>query len=213
MKSNPENSLKLSFAGKRILPNKQIVKQALEEFFEKLSIENGLEKVEFFNGLAEGSDLLAAELFLETPLKGSRILHAVIPMETNYYIKTIEDKIAKLKFTQLWETANRKTIMPIVNDLNLNRAYILQSDFLAQQGDVLLAVADTDAELLEGGTLDTINKFLIEKKPIFCFDYLKQGWFISSYSIEKKSYKISDLEFYKQLYDYPHQIQFRRLSS
>ncbi|MBL0073958.1 MAG: hypothetical protein IPP34_20035 [Bacteroidetes bacterium] len=105
-------------------------------------------------------------------------LIAVIPMPPEEYLLTIENIEEKARFNLYWQKSNEKTVLTPTASTNSNQPYIVQSDYMLEKGDILLAVADTSGEVKAGGTLDTIEKCLRMGRQVYCFDYLKKVWFI-----------------------------------
>jgi hypothetical protein len=173
-------NLIISFAGKRHLPVGNKVMSSLENFFIKLSELAQLKEIVMLNGLAEGSDMIAAEVFEKTKMNAHKHLIAVIPMPPEEYLITIEKIEEKVKFKHYWEKANEQIVLKPTATPNSNYPYIVQSDYLVEKGDILLAVADTTGEVKQGGTLDTIEKCLRKGRQVYCYDYLKNVWFFAN---------------------------------
>lgn len=208
--------LTISFAGKRLLGKEEQVKvkQALDVFF--IQIEKAFPDASFtmLNGLAEGADVLAAESFLaQLPNKNAE-LYAVLPKNKEAYLEDFKNNTeAKLKFEEIYFKATKNEVVTSDPLDGSNAPYIAQSNYLVANGDLLFAVADTETYIKEGGTLDTIWKFVEAKKTVFCFDYKTANWHCfdpeNKYSDLKSSLKITSdilIEWIEDQVKYFHEI-------
>jgi glutaredoxin-related protein len=155
--------------------------------------------------LAEGSDLIAAEKFIRWKTDKRKELAAILPMPCADYLQTFTSKENLKFFEKIWQASTTHTELKS-NDTNLNDPYIMQSEYLVSSGDVLLAVANLSDPLKKGGTIDTIQKFLKTRKSIFCFDHVKNEWYVSD-PIHFYTVNISSsFNAYKHLYEYVQKI-------
>jgi hypothetical protein len=205
----------LAFAGKRLLPDDHsYVSAAIASFFPYVLACYNPSEITMLNGLAEGSDQIAAEQFLGFDTKAKKHLHAILPMAVAEFKKTIELPAAAPLFEKLWEIADQHIELKAPTDApDENAPFRMQSNYLVENGDMLLASADLAAEVKVGGTLDTIQKFLNMGKPVFVYEYTERAWYISGSTgiastlndlikLEDLTYwdmKKTDIEYFKEI--------------
>jgi hypothetical protein len=194
-----KKSVTLAFAGKRILPvPASDIELALKECFNWMNEQLPETSITLLTGLAAGADQIAAKAFFHTSWTNYADLHIVIPGHYDDYVKTIEEHEARILFEKWWSLNSKKTSLTGIGNSNEpNEVYRLQSDFLLKHGDLLLASTNVLDAIKTGGTLDTVQKFLKESKPVYLYDYNARGWYISP--SEKPASKINQMNFYKSI--------------
>lgn len=131
---------------------------------------NGTAPFIFMTGMADGADQIAAEAALELPPELNIKIVAVLPMEEDLFVNTLDDKE---RFYRLMQSVSFKFVMPltagnigheselalICNETEFRRQeqYISLSRFLAVHSHVLFAFWDGIPSVqLKGGTADTV---------------------------------------------------------
>jgi hypothetical protein len=116
--------------------------------------------VEIICGLAEGADILVAQVALEMGIH----VRAILPMPLEQYKEDFSEAGLKEFEEIISHQGVELTEIPISVEQNLNRdsQYVLLKDYIFRRSNVLLALWDNQATGLPGGTSDVVLEYLSE---------------------------------------------------
>jgi len=134
-----------------IKEDEPILRERVKGFFFELKEQNQNTNIILISALAEGADMLVAEVALEIGVE----LIAVLPYQKEAYLQSFDDVSEIARFEELYSRATfRKTLQK-----DKSGGYEALADYLAKHSNILLALWDgDDSEPKVGGTADVILK-------------------------------------------------------
>ena len=134
-----------------IKKDEPILKERVKEFFNELKQNNPHTDILLLCGLAEGADMLVAEVALELGVD----LMAVLPYEKDKYLQSFEDTTQIERFNKLYSQAKYKKVLEKSNE----GAYVELAKYLAKHSNILLALWDGNRDNIKpGGTADVVQR-------------------------------------------------------
>ena len=134
-----------------IKEDEPILRSRVKEFFSELKQNNAHTDILLLCGLAEGADMLVAEVALELGVE----LMAVLPYEKDKYLQSFEDTTQIERFNKLYSKAKYVKVLEKTNE----GAYVELAKYLAKHSNILLALWDGDrSNINPGGTADVVQR-------------------------------------------------------
>jgi len=138
----------------------KLLRQALETQIQDIQKRFSTLPVEIICGLAEGADILVAQVALEMGIH----IRAILPMPLEQYKEDFSEAGLKEFEEIISHQGVELTEIPISVEQNLNRdsQYVLLKDYIFRRSNVLLALWDNQVTGLPGGTSDVVLEYLSE---------------------------------------------------
>ena len=129
------------------------IKKRVKEIFYSFKKDYPNTPAVLISALAEGADMLVAELALECGIE----LHAILPFDEKEYIKSFKDSNSIQKFNYLKSKAAKIETLTNFDISNANEAYEILAKKLADISTILIALWDGKDSGKKGGTFEVIN--------------------------------------------------------
>jgi hypothetical protein len=138
----------------------KLLRRALETQIQDIQNRFSTLPVEVVCGLAEGADILVAQVALEMGIH----VRAILPMPLEQYKEDFSEAGLKEFEEIILHQGVELTEIPINVEQNLNRdsQYVLLKDYIFRRSNVLLALWDNQVTGLPGGTSDVVLEYLSE---------------------------------------------------
>ncbi len=156
---NNKLQIPLIFAvtGHRDLCSKDIktIKEKIATLFNEYKTNYPHTPIILLSALAEGADMLAAEVAMEMGIS----LHQILPYEEEAYLESFKDEESKKLFYTLKAYASKCETLEYPTDINVNQQYQKLGEYLSDTSNILLALWDGTDTNKEGGTSEVIRYF------------------------------------------------------
>jgi len=193
MANHYAHNITLAFAGKRSHEKLERAREKLTELFRAFGNKFPDTHIRLLNGLADGADQIAAEVFLDVFgnefEEKKRMIGAILPFAHDDYRKTISHK---KKFDELLQRCDQQLFLDGKYETDdqadahttRNKAYQQQGMVLGRLADIFIAVAPKDNTSKVGGTIESALSVLALKKPVILLN-LSNGQFYLYETLEE----------------------------